>query len=205
MNDANKHSDILNRLRFFNEKGTRLWDSAFMKGLINQKSGWKFGIETLHDGSLKALVSISGPDIDAIEGFVLNFRFFIQDNEKTSFREMHKLYSSISLSQDLKSRFDVIRNELNAFLDSELRPKCIYNKIPLTNREVMMVFIYGGLAHATKVDKYKELMSIFPLNVVLPNGFNMILVKVLNAISAISALNDHAILELTEKETKIYK
>ena len=202
MTYTNKHPDILKRLRFFNEKGERLRDSAFMKRLVNQKSGWKFGIETLKDGSQIAHSSISGPDRDAIDAFVLTFRYFIQDNEGTSFRQMQKLYSSIPISLHLKNRFDDFKNELNAFLDSEMRPRCIYNKKPLTNREVMEVFIFGGLAHSTKVEKYKEWMSIFPLNLVLPHEFNMILLKVLNTISAISALNEQAILELSENEFK---
>lgn len=202
MSKLNTHSNTLKRLRFFNEKGKRLWNSAFMESILNKESGWKFGIETKADGTQIGYSSHSGPNRDAIDAFVLTFRFFIQDNEGTSFRQMHNLYSTIPINASLKSNFDKMRNDLNAFLDSNFLPNVVLNGNPLSNREIMEVFIFGGLAHSTKVETFEKWMNIMPLNAILPNGFNLILVRILNTISAISALNDQVVLELLENLSK---
>lgn len=45
------------------------------------------------------------PNQHAIDEFVLTFRFFVQDNENSSFRNMTHLYEKMPISQNLKDEF----------------------------------------------------------------------------------------------------
>ena len=80
----------------------------------------------------------------------MTFRFFIQDNEKSSFRNLAEIYNELDISEKLKHDFNFARNNLNSFLDSNSH---ISINGVLTYRSIMEVIVFGGLSHANKNKK----------------------------------------------------
>lgn len=139
------------------------------------------------------------PDNHAIDEFVLTFRFFIQDNEKSSFRNMTKLYEELLISKNLKEEFFGVAKQLNEYLDSTPSIKLEISGVTLTRRQIMEVFVYGNLAHvnSTKKKIYDE-WSKEPITFsFIEFEFSDILVTILRAIQYAKELNKKAIKELS--------
>jgi hypothetical protein len=154
-----------------------------------------------NDGSFELTSERRGPSQEAIDAFVLTFRFFIQDNERSSFRNIAAVYDTSNIENELKDRFESAREAVNKLLDSPNVLNINYNGVILVNREIMEVFIYGGLAHANneKYKRYKEWMSFPPSAVLLQACFTIVLGGILQAIVYISNINRQAIEELKSK------
>jgi hypothetical protein len=187
--------DYLTAVKLFNEKYEKLRRCSFYRRVFGQKTG--VTISKKVDKPLK--VKRRGPSEEAIDAFVLTFRFFIQDNDKSSFRNIAKIYDSLPISRQKKSLFKLIRKRLNEFLDSESMLKL--NKKPLIYRYVLDIFMYGGLSHANikKKEKYDQWMSYPGFNQLIMNEFVFILGNVMNFITYIRNLNDEVIKELRGK------
>ena len=84
-------ASIVAALDLFNEKARKLEGLSFTRILASQKTGvtlsWKEGDPVT--------IERSGPDDEAIDAFVLTLRFFIQDNESTSLRNLANLYAGL--------------------------------------------------------------------------------------------------------------
>ena len=93
-----------------------------------------------------ASVLRKGPDEESIDASILTIRFFIQDNEKCSIRNISKIYDKLEDKIALKKYFIGSRDNLNNFLASATFFNIGGKKI--IRREVLDVFIYGGLSHA---------------------------------------------------------
>ena len=137
-----------------------------------------------------------GPEEESIDAFVLTYRFFIQDNEMISFRNMSKIYDEMGIAQDKKKVFEGIRETINTFLNSNSMLTIKDKKY--TNREIQDIFIYGGLSHANETqkrifDSWKKDQLIFEI---LENEFVWVLVNILNAIQAIARLNLNVLKEI---------
>jgi len=96
----------------FNEKAAKLGGSIFLKKaasgqMVRLKPSLKFPIEVVWDG----------PDQENIDAFVLTFRFFIQNNEASSFANLSKIYESTSISNHHRAAFQMVRRDLNNYLD----------------------------------------------------------------------------------------
>ena len=134
-------------LELFNEKAEKLGSSRYTAYVLNNPVGFKGSDE---DGfqSLQAMV----PDGEAVDAFVLTMRFFVQDNEPTSIRNMEQLYSGLPVSERLVRQAKEARAALNAELD---KPSLIsVNGWTPTAREIFQVFFWGELAHSN--DSYKK-------------------------------------------------
>jgi len=122
-----------------------------------------------------------GPDDENTEAFVLTFRFFIQDNETISLRNIKDIFHSDMVTEKEKNNFDEARNHLNTYLDGNT----MFNiNGMIKRRELMDVFIYGGLSHAKpeKKEKYDDWMRNAILAPFMQNEFSVILYEVLNVI-----------------------
>jgi hypothetical protein len=73
---------IIDGLNLFNEKAERLDKLSFVKTMFETKTGVSLSGEAKEDGTFEINSERSGPDEEAVDAFVLTFRFFIQDNEK---------------------------------------------------------------------------------------------------------------------------
>jgi hypothetical protein len=95
-----------------------------------------------------------GPEREAVKAFLLTLRFFGQDNDVTSLRNMAARVATLNVVQDLKDEFSRSRDNFNDFLDGPLH-------IPVpgagadTKRDVFDAFLYGIYAHANP-DKRKK-------------------------------------------------
>lgn len=93
----------------------------------------------------------NGPSDDELEAFILRLRFFIQDNEETSLRNISAiLEKDPTVSEILKKEVAHVRSSLKKTFDSyppiKVSSKSIPN--PPTWHDIFETFIYGELAHA---------------------------------------------------------
>lgn len=180
-------------LKLFNEKVDKLINSRFIKHVQNNK-GLKWSFQS--SVSQKVTISHNLPDQDSIDAFVLTIRYFIQDNETTSLRNMAKLYKDIPVSVNIKDEFNSVRDKLNL----ELRSQSMFNldEKKLTRGEIFHTFIYGGLAHAESKKKadYDKWMQIEPLAAIITMEFNNVLIYILDCIAYIRKVNLQAIEEM---------
>jgi len=87
------------------------------------------------------------PSEDEIKSFILTLRFFIQDNEACSIRNLKKHYNNLDISQNLVEKFNQTREKLNEYLDSHSG----FNGN--TYRDIFDAYIYGQYAHSDKREK----------------------------------------------------
>ena len=192
----------LRALILFNKKANELRESRFVNFILKTKRFTvSFDVKKVGEGA-RVKIKKDLPDKHAIAEFVLTFRFFIQDNEDSSFRNLAKVYDELAVSRELKTRFSEIRSRLNDYLDSEPQIKFKIDNQTLRRRTIMEAFIYGKLAHAnTEKEKIFNQWAnnplLFPM---LEFEFNNILEFLLRVIHATSQLNAKAIEEL--KSTK---
>jgi hypothetical protein len=130
-------------LKLYDEKAEKLLKTRFVKHL--KETGELSVNITLNEGEEVKKTRIL-PDQDAIDAFVLTFRFFIQGNEKSSFKRLSESFEKLPISPELKKQFVEQRNGLNNYLDSKIN-RNLYGFTP-SRRELLNIFIYGGLAHA---------------------------------------------------------
>jgi hypothetical protein len=141
------------------------------------------------------------PSQQEIDAFVNNLRFFIQDNEATSFRNLAKNYCALPLSDQTKREFSRCCEKLNRWLDS--KSSLGMNGAPLTHREIFQAFIYGNIAHQNPAkrrlfDNWRQSPLSFPL-------FETLLVDILGKFTGFLedavSINKKAIAHLTRQKS----
>jgi hypothetical protein len=194
--------DHIAALRLFNEKAKKLNGLSFIKAITAPNASVTVSAKRKDDGTFEVRSERRGPSQEAIDAFVLSFRFFIQDNETSSLRNIAAVYDAAALDEGLKERFRSARHAINRLLDSPNLLNISHNSVLLTNREIMDVFIYGGLAHATpeKYKRFQEWMAFPPAAVLFENCFALVLGKILHPIMYIVAVNQEAIEQLESGE-----
>ena len=184
-------NSAINSLKLYNEKADKLEKLSFSESL---RKNTGFRIEFKKGSPLR--YERFGPSQEAIDAFVLTVRFFIQDNENSSFRNIANHYSNLSVSQKIKDDFNDYRGVINEYLDS----KSFYNindKQP-TQREIFEVFLWGGLAHANREKKiiFDDWASNNLIFSMFEDEFVTTLIKMLATILCIREINKKAIKEL---------
>jgi hypothetical protein len=150
-------SEQLRGLQLFVEKSEKLERSGFTQFILNNDSGvhmsWHrdYGEQSFR----------WGPSEESIEAFVLTLRFFIQDNEPSSLRKMTGHFEQLLklglITENTKVQWDAARAAINGYLDtptaySESVEKhgAVIREDRYTYRQIMEVFVYGGLAHSNE-------------------------------------------------------
>lgn len=100
----------IDRLKLFNEKAKRLLNSRFVE-YIRRKKRIAFEVSGRKGEPIKTLRVL--PDQDAIDAFVLTFRYFIQNNERCSFGNLAKSYSESSIPVEMRNEYSKARKTLN--------------------------------------------------------------------------------------------
>ncbi len=192
----------LRALRLFNEKADKLESLSFAKRLLSEESGFRMEYRP-GEGITAARY---GPDAESIDAFVLTLRFFVQNNEPTSFANMAKRYDGLCvaslLPESLANDFNELRDGLNRYLDGPTF--VVLDETPLARRELYEVFLFGGLAHANEAKKalydgWKNGPFTF-FYLLLENEFVSILARMFHAILVARGLNEAAIAELQARE-----
>jgi hypothetical protein len=165
-------------LRLFNEKAAKLDNLEFVRSIGSQEYGYSISYDVEEEFKVKR----HGPSDEAVDAFVLTYRFFVQDNEPTSFRRMAELYANLPVETPWKEAAQNTRRDLNAFLDG--LTQMIVGGHHITRRELHDVFLYGNLAHANKAktDQFQEWARRDGLIPILQTEFIEILASVFGAI-----------------------
>ena len=128
-------------LEIFIETVEELQSSEFAK---QSKGGVRVGLKAGNGVIISELV---GPEREALKAFLLTLRFFRQNNEETSLRNMAARVGGLNVDQGLKDEFLTSRDNFNTFLDGPLA-------VPVqgvgadSKRDVFESFLYGVYAHA---------------------------------------------------------
>jgi hypothetical protein len=139
-------ADTIDTLHLFNKKADKLNRLGFTSFVRNNNLTFS---ASSRDGQVT--FAAVEPSEDETDAFLLTLRFFIQDNESISIRNMAKLYSSPPLSTVLVTAMRKGRNDFNTFLNAS--SGFVWKSENLTNHRVFEVFLYGGLAHANPSKK----------------------------------------------------
>jgi len=138
-------------LEIFVEKASKLGSYRFIQSSKQLKFSYSFD-----SGNLQ----ITGPDSEEIDAYVLNFRYFIQKNERSSFRWLaDNVLDDPGLSDDWKREFGVARKLLNDYLDKYPPIKVFMDEAVPTRRDIMYVFMYGNRSHETQRERFKKWTS----------------------------------------------
>ena len=184
--------EIVSTLKLFNEKADKLRNSNFVRNAVADS-----GVNLSWRAGQPAEVRRRGPDQENIDAFVLTLRFFLQDNEITSFRNLSaNIYASTLVPEEYRLQFEKPRAALNDFLDGNTMFN--FGGI-ITRRELLEVFLFGDLSHANKEKKkkFEEWMASSLVSPFFENEFVMILFELLNIILFVQKLNQRVIAELT--------
>lgn len=177
----------------FNEKVDKLNNNRFTE-IISEGFGVNFFIKK----DEPTVINKRLPSDEEIDSFVLTIRFFIQDNELSSIRNLAtETYSKLPDYRKEKTDFINARNKLNDYLDSPNGSlKIEDNGKQLVPRKIFDTIIYGELAHSKnkyKREKYKEWMSHPILGPILEAEFVLILSNILSCISFLRTINESLI------------
>jgi len=189
-----KVEEHLKALKKFNEKAEKLLNSLFAEFTLQRK---RLSVRIDAKKGEEVIITKNLPDHHVIDEFVLTFRFFIQDNETSSFRNIAKTYSDIPASAELKKEFSNLRKELNEYLDADTTIKI--NKETLKRRKILDTFIFGNLAHENPSKKqiFDQWMRYpSPIPELLELEFDSILANVLRIIQYAKILNTRTISEI---------
>ena len=184
----------INTLKLFNEKATKLSESAFNKFL---KANERISVTFAHGDVIKEY-----PDQTAIDALVLTLRLFCQDNEQISIRNISEVYRRLPISPNLKHSFESVRLQLNNFLErtSNFTERKSENEctFPYTNRMILEIFLYGDLAHTTPEKRiiYKKWKGRFGFEE-YEALFCYVLGTVVHGISLMADINKKALEELS--------
>jgi hypothetical protein len=175
-------------LRLFNEKVEKLDRLNFTQFFRDNRVGFSVSVK---EGEQS--VEVRGPPEEAIDAFILTLRFFVQDNEATSIRNIGQMYEDLPISDELKERFRDSRKSLNDFLDAKCNVSLHGDE--LTNRDVFDVFLYGGLAHATpaKKDRFDRWAEEPVLFAVLQTVFFGVLIELFQFLFWARDHNEHVL------------
>ena len=189
-------NQIAKAFRLFNEKAEKLARLSFIEKIAHPNSGVTISFKNLKEGGSTVTQERRGPDEEAIDAFVLTFRYFIQDNEQVSFRNMEKHYLAAPINPALQQEFVNLRKEINDYLDEKVAVN--YNNEDLTRRRIMDVFVYGGYSHANEEKRrlYKTWMNDPIVALFIENLFVTILADIHNAIAWIKDINERALKNL---------
>jgi len=190
-------SKIIDALQLFNEKAEKLNRLSFIETVLNHNTGVTLSCKKQEDGFWEMQQLRKGPDEEAIDAFVLTIRFFIQDNEKSSFRNLASVYSNSLIDLKFRKEFDKIRNAINKFLDGNSGMGLNFLGEELNYRKIMELLIYGALSHANVENKKTyDMISQTPMKALVDDKFVTTLTMLHRAINDIKNLNKKVIKQI---------
>jgi len=133
------YSEEVKALELFNLNTEKLFSGRYVK-YAQEMGDWSFVL--VNDESPTA-TRRNLPDQKTINEFLATFKFFVQEDEETSFSEINKIYDQIQIASELKENFFKEQKTLNNYLNGENLTQ-IKN---LTKREILNVFVFAGLSH----------------------------------------------------------
>ncbi|MFG1691151.1 hypothetical protein ACGF5M_03165 [Gemmatimonadota bacterium] len=144
------------RLRLFNQKAELLSQRSFFAHMISERTN----VRLKWDKGVGWESSFTGPNDESIEASVLTIRQFMQNNDPISIRNVADAYVAAAAPEGVIDEFQKVRGWLNDYLNRKSNIS-ISTGSHLTNREILEMFVYGGLGHSSEphYSRYQELMS----------------------------------------------
>jgi hypothetical protein len=178
-------------LELFNEKAQILRESRFVQQAAHADAGI-----VIEFNKEQSQITRTGPDDAAVREFVVTLRFFIQDNEACSLSKMETVYQGLPISDDKKKYVVDVRQYLNRHLDTPSMLRV--GNVPITNRRLMDVFVYGNIAHANakKEEVFKSWKADPIMYHVAYDAFTTVIFQVLQAVAYIQTMNIDILKEL---------
>jgi hypothetical protein len=191
------------RLRLYNEKTEVLRNRNFRKQVFIEDHG----VEINFRAGAPITATKRGADEEATEALALNLRFFVQERDGISLKQMAELYQQLPVpAEDVKRVLAAVKS-VDAFLDSEIeQPRIVTDGVPLTNRRLFETFMYGLLAHANqdKNEQYERWRNAPAMLTILETLFEEIVAGLLNVIWSFHQTNLRAIQTLeSESDTRL--
>ena len=179
----------LEGLKLYNKKFEEIKEGGFLKYISSHET---LGVS----GNSNDNIIRNYPNEDKIKAFILDFRFFIQNNNKSSLYNLNKTYKNLPINEMNKKLFVEFRKRINDHLDSYSNQ--IVGEKKLTYRDLMEAVIYGKYSHETQKDKYKEIAPDIINKEILNVRFIGLICYLLGLFDLIYQLNEEAINELNK-------
>lgn len=184
----------LRGLRLFNDKADKLDTLSFTKHVFSERIGIRLSIKA--DGMQ---VSRFGPDSESIDAFCLTIRYFMVNNEASSFGNLSRIYAFLAqrgiVDRASLETFEEARDLIDVLKQPLVKYPVVHNGHYYSPWEILQVFINGGLAHAndpTKTaiyDQWRARRGYFP---VVEHCFIRTLVTFIKIIDQVRPLNTAA-------------
>jgi len=190
--------DQIVALILFNEKVKQLLELSFVKVVTAPDAGFSIKVERRGDGSFDMFSTRKGPSIEAVKAFLPAFQFFFHDGETVFLRDLAVLYDTDNIDPQQRDDFRAARDEVDSILDSPSLFSPSYDAAAPTNRQVMDIYVYGGLAHVSpeKYQVYRDWTSTVVVATIFQSCFNKILGRILRMLAYIARVNETTILQL---------
>lgn len=158
--------DIKPYLRTFNKKLHKLLTLTFSIKIDNINLIYTRDGKSLHiikNGQFQNIFELSnmettnlpnglinnGPTGEEFDSYILNLRFFIQNNDSLSIKKWNDKINMVNSPTDLLKKANELRLELNKVLDSpRLNVKLEFGRNVLTTRDIIETYVYGEYAHS---------------------------------------------------------
>lgn len=175
-------------LERFNERVNRLANSKFVEWTSTPR-------KQPHDNDALSKDWLALRDLhkDELDGFILNFRFLVQDRDGFSVLCMKRFYEKLPSSFDTeKNQFAEIYTSLKSYLSQRAFIQIANNN--LSNHDFFEIIFYGGLAHenADKINSFMTLTNGL-INGIVFFSFANVLFGYLKHFRAIKELNEDVI------------
>jgi len=171
-------------LKLFISKTKKMENSSFLESLIKE---FRLGLN-IEVGKPVQVTSIR-PQQESIDAFILTFRFFIQDNETISLRNLEKIFESNLATEKEKNEYYSLRSELKIFFSENACVEIMGDKP--TNLDILHTVLFGELSHTNKEKKarYERWMdSSELLQEMIWHRFIISVMRVLSVIQRVKCL-----------------
>src|SRR5574341_324051 len=126
----------MDTLRLFDEKVEKLLALKFVNEIRQHAGG---AIAEYRQGKGWDAIFV-GPSDESLDAVILTLRFFIQNNERISLRNMRRLYMESDLTAEFREEFSRLAGHLNTQLDTATNIS-IKEGEQLTYREVLQILV----------------------------------------------------------------
>jgi hypothetical protein len=189
-------------LNFFNKHVEHLQDSLLIREGKEKKIGYT--LEWTRDdlsGPFTLKRDIRNHSRPAIESAVLNLRFFMQDNEPTSLRNMEPLYERQPIDDSFKQDFKTLRKMWHDFCSGYALTLGDDN---VTKGDILEIMVFGEYAHHNrqKILRLQKWLSHDVDRDLVNSQFQMMLHSLISILGGMKDLNQRVLSRYTATEAQ---